>query len=1105
LKNSSLSLLTFKNMGLPDYIDNRNINLETVLRQIIEEENQLCLDIATGYFRIEAWLRLEQAMNKLQSLRLLIGRDPSIRPAESDRIDLIKYYRNSLKNQIENQPFVREYQQQIDRIINYLLQEHIEVRLYGALGENNKFLHAKAYIFDEFSIVGSSNFTPNGLKNNSELNIINKSISTSQNLRNEWFERFWNDPSVDINYKQKLIETLNASKFGSKAYTPYQIFLKALYELFKEDTIVGESNHTGVELASFQQEGFVKAVRLIERHRGCIVADAVGLGKTYIGLRVIEHYLIKDRKPRHIPKAVVICPAQLRDLVWSRKLDEFGLKADILSHEEISRKTFDIRKYSHYDIVVIDEGHNFRNSATNRYENLLKLLSSGNRNKRVLILTATPINNSIYDLYHQILLITKGDENYYREWGISNLKTFFQGLYKGNKEITELLFQTMVRRSRQDVISRQQAGEEIRIGGKLIHFPQRQLEQFTYNFEDEYKGLYSGIATQIDLLNLSPYNIKSFKLKKIKLDETEIKRNRALVYLQKALYFKRFESSLIAFKKTITNQRNFQLKFSELLTKQGKLLDSKNFRKLILAWEDEEETNTVEDIINQLEEINAQEYNLVELAEHIKSDLNILNNILSTIEKIESSTEHYDQKLIAFKQLLTSLQGQKILVFSYYQDTAKYLYQELKKDTAFLAKINNPNIDIITGDTSGQKRQEKVNHFAPKANVKDPEELPYFLDKPIDILICTDVLSEGQNLQDAGILINYDLHWNPVRMIQRAGRIDRLGTEYNTLYIYNCFPEQGLDDLLGLVRRLQERIATIDKEVGLDGSVLGEIISGRSIEQLERLKKADTDAEKQAILEELEAEVDLVSLDEMRLPLIEFLQQQGQELVEEIPLGIHSTRHFNIPEPQFKEGGVFLAFKSEDKHFWYFYPRISGFITTAPDKMITDKRKIFNWLKCKLTDFPSPETLKPVKFNNAIFAIIEPAIDQILTFFTKQQTGAKVSKKLNKIEQKIVTYLQQNQSSLLGTEIETDTMERILKVIKTIILKSVEKEIKRIWTNFTEHKQNELLCDDLDLLFSENDYYNQIEEELTPLKIIKREDIQLVCFEWFYPILDKQN
>ncbi|WP_017293554.1 helicase-related protein [Geminocystis herdmanii] len=1123
-------------MNLPDYIDNKNYTLESVLAIIIEDNNQLTLDIATGFFRIEAWISLESPMNKLNSLRLLIGRDPAIRPAENDRIDLLKYYRKTLQQQLEENPFNVNYKQQIDRLIEYLQQDKIEVRLFGALGDKNQFLHAKAYIFDEYSIVGSSNFTPAGLKANSELNIVNKIGAIARDLRNNWFERFWHDHSVDINYKQKLIDTLNASKFGSKAYTPYQVFIKALYELFKEDTNINEGNITGVDLADFQKEGFKKAIRLMEKHQGCIVADAVGLGKTYIGLRVIEHYLITERKPNKIPKVMVICPAQLRELVWRKKLDEFGLKADIISHEEISRKDFNLNRYSYYDLMVIDEGHNFRNSGTNRYNNLLKLVNSGNRNKKILMLTATPINNSVYDLYHQILILARGNESYYREYGISNLNGYFKALHQGKTEITELLFQTMVRRSRQDVIRRQEAGEEIIIAGTKIHFPKRELERFTYNFEAEYQGLYIGIANSIDQLNLSPYNIKSFKLKKVQTDEAEVKRNYALVNLQKALYLKRFESSLIAFKKTVTNQKQFQEKFYQLLTKEGKLLDSKNFRKLILALEDEEENITVTDIIQQLEEIDAKQYNLPELQQHIEHDLRLLNQILEQINQIENNLPkslekqdestpksslqigtspnsylmkegregvipHYDEKLKAFKNLLIKLKGKKILVFSYYKDTAKYLYQELIKDQYFLSQLDNPKIDILTGDSSSQQRQEKVNRFAPKANLSNDnpqqklEQLQQLLQNPIDILVCTDVLSEGQNLQDAGILINYDLHWNPVRMIQRAGRIDRLGTEYDTLYIYNCFPEEGLEVLLGLVKRLQDRIATIDREVGLDASVLGEIITGRSLEQLERLKKADTDAEKQAILEELEAEIELVSLDEMKLPLIEFIQQVGQELVEEIPLGIHSTKNLNIPDKNFKEGGLFLAFKSDDKHFWQLFPRLNGSIVTDEDKMITDKRKIFNYLKCNQSDYPNPDNLSPVAFDSAIFPVLESAVDQILTYFKKQQTARKVKPSLNTTLTAIVNLLKKPDLKIDNQNIIKD----ILKVIDNIPLKSLDKEIKKIWSNLKQHKTPNILVIELNQLFTDSGYYDEIEDQENPIKIIKREEIQLVCYQWFKP------
>ncbi len=277
-------------MALPDYIDNDRHKLEGVLRELILHDSQADLDIATGFFRIEAWIRLEEAFNTLTNLRLLIGRDPTIQPAERDRVDLRKYFRREVQGQLEGEPYNLQYKQRIDRLIEYLRQDHIQVRLYGSEGSGSQFLHAKAYIFDDYSIIGSSNFTPSGLEGNTELNVLIKQGASARDLRSNWFEKFWNDPSVDLNYKAKLVDTLDRSKFGSKPYTPYQVFVKALYELFKEDTGLEGSDRTSLELASFQQEGFERAVRLLERHRACIVADAVGLGKTFIGLRLLDHY-----------------------------------------------------------------------------------------------------------------------------------------------------------------------------------------------------------------------------------------------------------------------------------------------------------------------------------------------------------------------------------------------------------------------------------------------------------------------------------------------------------------------------------------------------------------------------------------------------------------------------------------------------------------------------------------------------------------------------------------------------------------------------------------------------------------------------------------------
>jgi len=1091
-------------MPLPDYIDNDRHKLEAILREIILCERQTDLDIATGFFRIEAWIRLEEPLNKLTNLRLLIGRDPTILPAERSQIDLKKFFRRDVQGQLEQGDFNLAYKQQIERLIAYLRQEHIQVRLYGVNGDKVSFLHAKAYIFDDFSIIGSSNFTPSGLNGNTELNVLIKQTAIAKDLRANWFGKFWNDASVDLEYKDKLIDTLEASRFGSKAYTPYQVFVKALYELFKDETESAGSERTTLELATFQQQGFEQAVRLIDRHDACMVADAVGLGKTYIGLRLIEHYLQKERQPGYVPRALVICPAQLRDLVWTRKLDDFGIKADIISQEELGRKGFDIRRFTKHDIIVIDESHNFRNSGTNRYINLQKLISTGKRNKKIVLLTATPINNSVYDLYHQMMLMARNTPTYYREWGVSNLTSYFQALYKGNIEITELLMQTMVRRSRLDVIKRQQAGEQIFIGGKEIHFPKRQLENFTYNFEDNYQGLYAGIADQIDLLNLAPYNIKLFKRNRDKEDEKEVKRNNALAALMKSLWLKRLESSLLAFETSITKQQRYQAEFDGCL-QNGKLLDSKSFRKIVAAEADEEEIS-INEILDSLEIVDKKDYDLDQLQAKISDDFHSLEEILRKLRTIRESIaqgKDSDRKLVAFKDLLSnSLNGQKTLVFSYFKDTAEYLHQELGKDSAWLTSMGNPAIDIITGKTSGKMRGEKVKRFAPKANCDrdNEEDLQECLNNPIDILICTDVLSEGQNLQDAGVLVNYDLHWNPVRMIQRAGRIDRLGTDFDNLFIYNCFPEEGLEKLLGLVKRLQERIATIDREVGLDGSVLGETISDKSIEELRKLKQADTDAEKAAILDELEQSADLISLDEMRFPLLEFLTQKSKELIEEIPMGIHSTRKDGV-------NGIFLAFTAKDRSVWHFYPRINGAIITDrssiyKDLMTTEKRKIFKMIQCKESEYPHPDDLPPVEFDNAIFAVLQGAIKNLVEDFQKQQSSIRMKPSLSKLIQKVYTAL--TQSDLLATD-ESDIAdkERVLRIITSINLKTFEPEIKQIWDRCFEDKNFTNLVAELDEYFIEKEIGLDLEDEEeneTTLQIIKKEDVQLVCYEWFKPM-----
>ena len=331
---------------------------------------------------------------------------------------------------------------------------------------------------------------------------------------------------------------------------------------------------------------------------------------------------------------------------------------------------------------------------------------------------------------------------------------------------------------------------------------------------------------------------------------------------------------------------------------------------------------------------------------------------------------------------------------------------------------------------------------------------------------------------------------------------------------------------------------------------MGETIQGRSLEELIRLKKADTDKEKEEILRELEEMSDLVSLDEMRLPLLEFIQNRQAKEIEDIPYGIHSrysfiavfsrvrgnkilerltvkdsnTPHscdyrYNIPDHKFKEGGLFLAFRAKDHHFWMLYPRTEGIITT--DHCITDKRKIFSWLKCKESDFPLPEEMPTAPFDSSIFRVLPTAIDTLLEMFKRQETGNKIKRKLTKLFQNINETLNQIdlssgtpvQLNLLKSEsvqlplnfnnpIDPKTIKLIQKVITTQNLKTFETEIRNLWQNYVDTKNLEKLIEDLDAYFAENGLYQEFEEEeeIKPLDIIKRENIKLICYQWFKPI-----
>lgn len=1077
----------------PDYADNTadERTMANVLADMMRVGEKR-LDIASGFFKPEVWRWLGSELQGLESFRLLLGKPPKLENpnADEDTVDLRRFYRDRLRKDLEKLPLTRDYAVLVDELIAFLEDERSQVRYY-----NGTFLHAKAYILDHYAIVGSSNFTPSGMTRKAELNLVQKTESVVRDLRENWYESMWSNATDST---QDLIDALNESKFGEAPWTPHDVFIKVLYEYFKDRiTPDGLEARMGVELASFQQEGLRESIRLIDRHGGVIVSDAVGLGKTYIGMSLLEHYIYGKRRKGHIPRGMVICPAQLRDLVWEPKLDEYGIKADVVSQEVISRADWNYRQANHYDVILIDESHNFRNPGTNRYQNLMKMLATGNPDnpdKIIILLTATPINNSIWDLYNQVAFITRGQDTFFREYGISNLNGFFKEVQERSVDIFSLLEQIMVRRSRTDVRKRQEQGEEIRLPGKgVIRFPERELHTVQYNLTGTYDGFYQKIVHGIESLSLISFNVEEYRREEQVDDEVERVRqySNALVGLLKTLYLKRLESSLTAFEISIRRQKEFQDRFYDFLVRGGKLLSSKEHRRLLAlqAFEDDRPQDDVQAVIDSLPKVDIDAYYVGKLRERLQEDQKTLDEILEFVQLIQTQRDETqrDAKLNEVRQLLSGeLAGHKVLIFSYYQDTAQYIFEALRDDPSWQAAWEHaPIIEVVHGNVDGHRRERLVKRFAPEANSTKETPAPIDDENPeIDILISTDVLSEGQNLQDAGVIINYDLHWTPIRMIQRAGRIDRLGTDYETLHIYNCFPQNGLESLLRLVQRLQDRIRDIDRTVGLDASILGESISARSLEQLRRLQEED-----QTVIDELEREIELVSTDEMKLPLVTYLQQMGLEKVQSIPKGISSGRE---PSDTWSSG-VFLAFQAGDQHFWRFYDD-SG-------EVVKDKRRLYQRIFV-----PSPDAEKrvmPPDFE--IFDLLDKATQDVIKEINQARRSQRVKPKLGNINQELRNALRH--ATLMPADVTAaddlialrETREKVQQVVENVPLDAFkrDKRLTEIRQQYKSDQNHRVFVLALDEFFIESELYRDVPVVKTTLDKIHEEELQLIAFEVF--------
>ena len=994
-------------MNTPKIIDNSNsrFQLKTYLTELLISNKYTEFSVATGYWDLPGILELLPALeifldtNMLSEIRFLIGEEPKVRINQFDTSFPEKYIKEDLKDL----SFKPEYQNAARFLSAHLDSGRIKVKLY-----KRSFLHAKCYIVgsekeNAIGIIGSSNFTRSGLLGNTELNDVESDHrivnyipkgDTQDPSHRSWFDKLWCDEmNVDWNRQFKM-EILGLSKFGDLTYSPYEMYIRILYEIYGEDIEIEEKLkadprfESRVNLTLFQEESLRKVMSKLTNDKigMCLVGDSVGLGKSFIARKVIEEFGYYKRK-----NVVVVCPASLRE-DWINHLKEITVNGPVYSITEFSldNSFMDIKRDllqrkqnsksdSAVDLLVIDESHNLKTQGSKSFQNLLQLITDKDYCSslpKVLMLSATPVNNGIKDLANQILLAKGGNEKFFAHFGIPNLLSLFGSTQRefklrDSEEIFACLYpilnKIMVKRTKHQV---KKDFPDALLNGEPIIFPEERLENVLYEldskdvrkaiserlraiensnrplydfftnelsesdeereekqgimeffkykdtdkrkkvYQTEFESIFHFIDRAIKGLRLIPYSYLTEK--RVKTEEEEIQANarKSLTGVMKVTMFKSFDSSVYTFKKRIDKYEFYLSNFEQLFFGHNKIVKPVIIQKAMARHQDEPDEDMLDLIFDEIDkfnerelekkkhdnayriqnpyiEINHDDYKIDNIRTFIQQDQEILTLIKSVLGDIKTDT-----KLKRLKALLKTLKGNKVLIFSYFATTIDYLKQELNK--AFLSEIDiaEDKIEFLKSKT-GKNKQAIVQRFSPKAQRQEPVDGLINGQPELQILCSTDVLSEGQNLQDCGIIINYDLHWNPVKMIQRNGRINRLGSTFKEIFIYNFRPEDQLDKFLQLMKKLQEKIKVIGYSVGIDSSVLGEQITEKQFGLIDSIYSGSRERQIQA-MEELERENDLAFDEAFENDLREFIRKASDEEKENIR-NLNFNKYCGIP------------------------------------------------------------------------------------------------------------------------------------------------------------------------------------------------------------------
>ncbi len=864
-------------MSGPNFVDNRDGNTFAraigdhlaALRQAGESPNELC--IATGYFNAAGWMRVADEAEKLGKVRLLIGAEPRPStemgprqpgdPREPARTE--RQVRDALDGQVRRLEAERDQEfgfhpqglGHLKRLLEFFRSGRVEVRRF-----EGRFFHAKAWLLRGRSrgvLAGSSNLTAAGMSSNLELNLGHYDDALLGQVE-RWYDEVWEE-AVPFDLAE-LYEIL------FQEFSPWLIYLRVLWELYGEEIEEEPEEEGTLTLTRFQKHGIWRARRVLEELGGVVVADGVGLGKTFVAGGLMEAY--RDRRQR----ILLIRPAALEG-TWDSFLSDHHLgDVEPVSYEKLAGdvqfggNTHHLKRpKDEYQLVVIDEAHNYRNPDAPTRAGVLRELLRGPRRDLVL-LTATPVNNSLYDLYHLISFFLKQDSRLIKR-GIPSIKGLFDeaNSVEPGELHPDLLYPlvdaTTVKRTRQFIKKHYQ---DDRIPGPdgvfvPITFPKPVPTTVRYDLDQVLPGFFAHFASALmpeegePLLKMARYQVERYLLE----PEEDITKEGALVGLLRSGLLKRFESSAHAFANTC---RKMAKQHALLLAAMdaGQVI-CKDFYKDCGAAGDLDE----EEFLEMLEESQHTEalglYDAKRLREDVENDLALLTEFA---EQAETVRPEGDPKLHALVEELVNLaeearrdgtsdederNNRKVLVFSYFRDTAIWIrnwLQGVVEQDERLACFRG-RIATTCGSSDDPAVLDSTQAawgFAPATAAP----ANYTGGDQFDILIATDVLAEGVNLQQCRNIINYDLPWNPMRLIQRHGRIDRLLSQHKRVFLRTFFPDSILDELLQLEDRVRRKLALAAASIGVaDAPIEGSAVRDQSFaetrEEIERIQNEEAD------------------------------------------------------------------------------------------------------------------------------------------------------------------------------------------------------------------------------------------------------------------------